>query len=87
MILSNVEIFRAIDEGRLVIRPEPSPRLPTVGQSHSPYDTHSVDLRLASEISLPKEGQLTYDLTKPGQIAETIAAHSDTLTLTKLQPL
>ena len=28
MILSNVEIHRALDEGRLIIRPEPLPRFP-----------------------------------------------------------
>lgn len=87
MILSNVEIFKALDEGRLVIRPEPSPRLPTVTQSHSPYDTHSVDLRLADEIRVPQKGQITYDLSKPGRIAETIGAHSKTLTLTRMQPM
>jgi len=87
MILSNVEIFKALDEGRLIIRPEPQPRLPTIGESHSPYDTHTVDLRLADEINVPKEGQITYDLTKSGRIAETIAGHSEKLTLTRLQPL
>jgi len=87
MILSNVEIFKALDEGRLIIRPEPSPRLPTVGESRSPYDTHSIDLTLSDEIIVPKKGQIAYDLTKPGQIAETIAGHSQKLKLTSFQPL
>ena len=26
MILSNVEVFRALDEGRLIIKPQPIPR-------------------------------------------------------------
>jgi deoxycytidine triphosphate deaminase len=87
MILSNVEIFRALDDGRLVISPEPQPRMPTIGSNHCPYDTHSVDLRLADEISIPQEGQITYDLTKPGKIANTLARHCKKLTLTALQPL
>ncbi|MCY2988673.1 MAG: dCTP deaminase [Planctomycetota bacterium] len=86
MILSNVEIFRALDEKRLVIQPEPSPRRPSVGQSHSPYDTHSVDLTLGDEIVVPKKGQFIYDLTQPGSIAETIRQHSETVTLNHLQP-
>jgi deoxycytidine triphosphate deaminase len=86
MILSNIEVFRALDEGRLLIRPQPAPRLPTVGQAHSPYDTHSVDLSLGNEITVPKKGQITYDLTRPGSIAETIRQHSDTVTITELQP-
>lgn len=58
MILSNVELFAALDEGRLIIQPEPAPRLPTVGHAHSPYDTHSVDLSLGDEITVPKRGSL-----------------------------
>jgi deoxycytidine triphosphate deaminase len=47
MILSNVEIQRALDEGRLIIRPEPSPRQPPAnGVGECPYNTTSVDLRL-----------------------------------------
>ena len=86
MILSNVEVFRALDEGRLIIRPEPRPRLASVGQDHSPYDTHSVDLSLGNEITVPRKGQITYDLTKPGSVANTIREHSDTVTITDLQP-
>jgi dCTP deaminase len=86
MILSNVEIFRALDEGRLIIQPEPKPRLPTIGQAHSPYDTHSVDLSLGDEIIIPRSGQFTYDLTEPGRIADTIRQHSDTVRITDLQP-
>ena len=59
MILSNVEIHKALDERRLVIDPEPSPRLPSIGQN-CPYDTHSVDLTLGSEIVIPLPGQVVY---------------------------
>ena len=86
MILSNVEVFRALDDKRLIIRPEPVPRVPTVGQSHSPYDTHSVDLSLGNEITVPSGGQFTYDLTEPGRIADTIRQHSQTIQISDLQP-
>jgi hypothetical protein len=43
MILSNVAIYAALDAGRIVVNPEPSPRYYTVGQD-SPYETHSVDV-------------------------------------------
>ncbi len=52
MILSNVEIQKALDEGRLVIAPEPQPRRPAAGE-YCPYDTHAVDLRLYQEITVP----------------------------------
>ena len=46
MILSNVEIHKALDEGRLIIKPEPSPRSPAEGKN-CPYATTAVDLRAA----------------------------------------
>lgn len=51
MILSNVEIQRAMDEGRLVLTPEPSPRRPSPGQPDCPFQTSAVDLRLSDEIT------------------------------------
>lgn len=67
MILSNTEIQKAIDEGRLTITPDPQPRRPTLGDSRScPYDTTSVDLRLGDTLSIPKEGPYTFDLQKRG---------------------
>ena len=53
MILSSTELHKALDQGRLVIEPEPSPRLPTIGGPHCPYDTHSVDLRLSPASEKP----------------------------------
>lgn len=56
MILSNVEIQKALDDGRLVISPEPAPRQPPAdGDGECPYNTSSVDLRLGDEITIPKE--------------------------------
>lgn len=67
MILSNTEIQKAIDDGRLEIKPEPQPRRPTPGDSRPcPYDTTSVDLRLGDTISIPKGGPYAYDLRKSG---------------------
>jgi dCTP deaminase len=64
MILSNIEIQKAIDEGRLIITPDPQPRSPEY--SDCPYNTTAVDLRLSPALSIPKPGPYTYDLRKPG---------------------
>ena len=85
MILSNCSVHKALDEGRLVIDPEPVPRTPEVGIT-CPYDTHSVDLRLHNEISVPKPGPFTYDLTQDGSIAEFIADNSEKKRITTDQP-
>lgn len=85
MILSNVEIQRALDEKRLVIQPEPLPRRPEAGRV-CPYDTHAVDLRLGVEITTIKTGVFSWDLTTPGKLAEFIARNSDRVKLTSEQP-
>ena len=56
MILSNVEIQRAIDVGRLVLDPEPLPRRPAPDGADCPYQTSSVDLQLGDEISYLRGG-------------------------------
>jgi len=86
MILSNTELFKALDDGRLVIDPQPSPRTPSLGGSDCPFDTHSVDLRLAKTISIPQAGQFSHDLTQPGRIADTLSLHSDERVLLPDQP-
>jgi dCTP deaminase len=86
MILSNVELFRALDEGRLVIEPQPFPRTPSIDNPDCPFDTHSIDLRLGNQISVPESGQLAYDLTQPGSIADTISRHSSRQTITRERP-
>ena len=75
VILSNIEIQRAMDEGRLVIEPEPVPRRPETGK-YCPYDTHAVDLRLYREITVPQAGPYHYDVTERGTLSEVIARHS-----------
>lgn len=86
MILSNVEVHKAIDERRLIIRPEPLPRAPGVGGGHCPYDTHSVDLKLSPEIVIPTANRFSYDLSSAGNLAQLIKANSETRKLTRDQP-
>ncbi len=54
VILSNVEIQMAVDDGRLIIDPEPAPRSRASQYSECPYQTSAVDLTLGSMISLYK---------------------------------
>jgi dCTP deaminase len=56
MILSNVEIQRALDAGRLVLTPEPKPRTPEKQGAECPYQTSAVDLRLGDEIAYLRDG-------------------------------
>jgi len=85
MILSNLEIQKALDEGRIVIDPQPVPRNKVHGE-YCPYDTHSVDLRLYNEITEPIGGPFVYDLTESGSLAELISKHSKKYIITKDQP-
>jgi len=85
MILSNVEIHRALDEKRIILRPEPLPRLPVFG-SASPYQTTSVDLRLGNAISYFKDG-LPLDINlQLGPFAALFGPNSITQTITDEQP-
>ena len=65
MILSNVAIYEALDLKRIVITPEPSPLYLEVGQD-SPFDTHSVDLRLGRYLSVP--GTITLEIINLGPV-------------------
>ena len=76
MILSNVAIHRALDQGRVRIDPEPHPRVATLEQPNCPYDTTSVDLRLGPRISIPQPGPFTFDLSIGG-IAKFLAEHCE----------
>jgi dCTP deaminase len=64
MILSNVEIHKAIDEGRLIITPDPQPR--NCEEPGCPYDTTTVDLHLSKSLSIPEPGPYAFDLRKGG---------------------
>jgi dCTP deaminase len=74
MILSNVEIHKAIDEGRLIITPDPQPR--NCEETGCPYDTTAVDLHLSKSLSVPKSGPFVFDLRKGG-IATFLARNSE----------
>ncbi|RIK74384.1 MAG: dCTP deaminase [Planctomycetota bacterium] len=87
MILSNVEIHRALDEGRLVIEPQPSPRSPTANATDDcPYQTSSIDLRLANEISYFREGlPLDINLSRGG-FARLFGPMSESVKISEGQP-
>lgn len=86
MILSNVEIHKALDQGWLVIDPRPEPRFPVPGSDDCPYATTSVDLRLSPELVVPTQGTFVIDVTQPGSFAETLSRNSKTYQLTDEQP-
>lgn len=86
MILSNVEIVRAINEGRLVIEPRPLPERPNSASGNCPYQTSSVDLRLADEITYFKDGlPLNIDL-RLGKFSDLFGANSESRTISHDQP-
>lgn len=83
MILSNFAIHNALDQGRVKIDPEPSPRFPSLAQPDCPYGTTAVDLSLGPRISIPKSGPFTYDLSRPG-LAKFLTENSEHLDMTAL---
>lgn len=67
MILSNIEIHKAIDDGDIIISPEPMPRLPSLSQHISPYDTTAVNLKLSQTLSVcSKKHPFAFDLRGRG---------------------
>lgn len=86
MILSNGAIFQALDEGRLVLRPEPFPRTPQHDGVSCPYDTNAVDLRLGDTLRVPSGGPFSIDLMQHGSLIDFIGANSREIKLTQDQP-
>src|SRR5262245_17960969 len=83
MILSNREVYAALDSGRIVLDPPPSPRLYQPGKA-SPFDTHSVDVRLAPVLAIPRQGPYSFDLFGPIRgvsLSEFLADNSDRCTI------
>jgi len=80
LILSNVEMQKAMEEGRLVITPRPEPLRPVEGLK-CPYDTHSVNLKLGHELSVPMSGPFTFDLAKGGDLSEFLSRNSEKMTI------
>ena len=72
MILSSTSIQQAIDDGRVVIDPEPGPRIATRGQS-TPYDSSAVDLRLSARLRVPIEGLGVGVNPGVGSVQDTLA--------------
>ena len=79
MILSNIEIQKAIDQGRLIITPDPQPRDP--GESNCPYDTTAVDVHLGVDLSIPQKGAFSFDLRDKGTFAKFLARNSESVTI------
>src|SRR3954465_1121809 len=82
MILSNVAMQQAMEEGRLVIDPRPEPLRPAEGQK-CPYDTHSVNLRLGNELSIPQGGPFSFDLMQGGDLAIFLSRNSEKVTISR----
>jgi dCTP deaminase len=80
MILSNVEIIRALKGGEIRIDP-----IAGIDPTRSPFNTTAVDLRLGSRLSRPKHIPAGIDLRK-GKIAPFLADNCDHFTTTKDQP-
>lgn len=76
MILSNVAMQEAMDDGRLVIDPRPLPLRPAEGQA-CPYDTHTVNLRLGNEISIPQGGPFNFDLMQGGSLSSFLSKNAE----------
>lgn len=80
MILSNIKMQEAIKSGRLVIDPTPLPLRPAVGQK-CPYDTHTVNLTLGAELSLPQGGPYTFDLASGANLSSFLSKNSEKITI------
>jgi dCTP deaminase len=80
MILSNVRAQLAMEQGRVVITPRPLPLRPTPGEE-CPYDTHSVNLRLGQELSIPLPGTYSFDLARGGQLSAFLSRNSEKISI------
>lgn len=81
MILSNSEILRAIKDGYLKIGEMTGDEKPGM----EPFNTSSIDLHLATEISRLKKAPAAFDLRKPG-LQQYLKQNSDPFTITEDQP-
>jgi dCTP deaminase len=72
MLLSNTAIFHALNDGRLTISPEPSPRHRSVDGSKPPYDSTAINLRLGNLLRIPRNDMsLVFDIPG-GNISDTL---------------
>ena len=80
MILSNTAIAEALDDGRLVIDPEPSREHADL--SGGTYSTTAVDLRLGPLLSIPRRiPHAVIDLARPGSVGATLEAVTEEVEL------
>jgi dCTP deaminase len=81
MILSNIEILKAIEAKNLSISP-----LAGSDPSKPPFNTSAIDLRLGTEITIPKDqSPVQLDLRKSG-IARFLFDNSEKKTISEDQP-
>lgn len=74
MILSNTAIFEALDDGRLVMEPEPDRR----AEFGLPFGTSAIDLRLGPVLARPRDApHAVVDLGRSGSVTDTLAAFTD----------
>ena len=85
MILSNVRIQEALDNGWLKITPEPTPRHPSENGDECPYQTSAVDLRLGNEIIELDRLPVAIDL-REGEYCKLASAIADRWTFPQNQP-
>lgn len=76
MILSNILLQEAMESGRLVILPCPTPLRPSEGQK-CPNDTHTVNLTLGKELAIPTSGPYTFDLMRGENLSKFLTQISD----------
>lgn len=82
MVLSNSEIFTAIEQGYIQV--DPPPFRPSSGHPDSPWNTTSLDLRLGERISIPKERQPYAFSPKSGDLmADFFSSVYDSRTITR----
>lgn len=72
MLLSNVAIFSALDDGRLILDPQPTPRLKSMAAPKTPYDSTAINLTLGHVLSLPQKLDFVIDFRKPQNVPATL---------------
>jgi dCTP deaminase len=87
MILSNSALFEALDQKRIVIDPEPTPRNPRSDPNLEwPYSTTAVDLRLGDEVSWFNEGLAVNIDLRRGKFANLFGPNSSSRRISDDQP-
>ncbi|MEL6340996.1 MAG: dCTP deaminase [Myxococcota bacterium] len=80
-----MSVFEALDSRRLILDPEPAPRLPSAGEE-SPYATSAVDLRLANEVAWLKDGIPANVDLRSGRFHSLFSSNSEQRRIEQDQP-